>query len=128
MKKFDQINVIPFIDIMLVLLAIILMTATFITQGKIEVNIPSSSSEIKLRTDDLAKLLTITKEGKFYQDDKLITLTELDRDLAAWDKDKKITLKVDAGTAFQQFIKVTDLFAKYELKKVSIITLKNDEG
>lgn len=128
MKKFDQINVIPFIDIMLVLLAIILMTATFITQGKIEVNIPSSSSEIKLRTDDLAKLFTITKEGKFYQDDKLITLTELDRDLAAWDKDKKITLKVDAGTAFQQFIKVTDLFAKYELKKVSIITLKNDEG
>lgn len=128
MKKFDQINVIPFIDIMLVLLAIILMTATFISQGKIEVNIPKSSSEIKLRTDDLAKLLTITKEGKFYQDDKLITLTELDRDLAAWDKDKKITLKVDAGTAFQQFIKVTDLFAKYELKKVSIITLKNDEG
>lgn len=31
MKKFDQINVIPFIDIMLVLLAIVLMTATFIS-------------------------------------------------------------------------------------------------
>ena len=34
MKKFDQINVIPFIDIMLVLLAIILMTATFTPRAK----------------------------------------------------------------------------------------------
>ena len=42
MKKFDQINVIPFIDIMLVLLAIVLMTATFIAQGKIDVNLPTS--------------------------------------------------------------------------------------
>jgi biopolymer transport protein ExbD len=33
MKRFDQINVIPFIDIMLVLLAIVLTTATFISQG-----------------------------------------------------------------------------------------------
>lgn len=128
MKKFDQINVIPFIDIMLVLLAIILMTATFISQGKIEVNIPKSNSDIKLQAEDLAKLLTITKEGKFYQDDKLMTLDELDKSLATWDKDKKITLKVDAGTAFQQFVQVTDIFAKYDLKKVSIITLKNDEG
>ena len=40
MKKFDQINVIPFIDIMLVLLAIVLMTATFIAQGKIDAKTP----------------------------------------------------------------------------------------
>jgi len=44
MKKFDQINVIPFIDIMLVLLAIVLMTATFIAQGKIDVNLPTSKA------------------------------------------------------------------------------------
>ena len=38
MKKFDEINIIPFIDIMLVLLAIVLVTASFISQGKIKVN------------------------------------------------------------------------------------------
>ena len=36
MKKFDEINIIPFIDIMLVLLAIVLITASFISQGKIQ--------------------------------------------------------------------------------------------
>ena len=39
MKKFDEINIIPFIDIMLVLLAIVLVTASFISQGKIQVNV-----------------------------------------------------------------------------------------
>lgn len=44
MKKFDQINVIPFIDIMLVLFAIVLTTASFISQGVISVNPPTSST------------------------------------------------------------------------------------
>ena len=39
-EKFDEINIIPFIDIMLVLLAIVLITASFISQGKIQVNVP----------------------------------------------------------------------------------------
>ncbi|OYV24794.1 MAG: energy transducer TonB, partial [Halothiobacillus sp. 20-54-6] len=44
MRRFDQINVIPFIDIMLVLLAIVLTTATFIAQGEISVNLPEAKS------------------------------------------------------------------------------------
>jgi biopolymer transport protein ExbD len=45
MKKFDQINVIPFIDIMLVSLAIVLMTATFISQGVVKINPPSAGMQ-----------------------------------------------------------------------------------
>ena len=42
MKRFDQINMIPFIDVMLVLLAIVLTTATFVSKGLIDVDIPSA--------------------------------------------------------------------------------------
>lgn len=42
MKRFDQINVIPFIDIMLVLLAIVLTTATFVAQGRIPLQLPEA--------------------------------------------------------------------------------------
>ena len=38
-KEFDYINVIPFIDIMLVLLTIILTTSTFIAQGAVPVEL-----------------------------------------------------------------------------------------
>ena len=43
-KGFDGINVIPFIDIMLVLLTIVLTTATFIANGTIPVNLPKAES------------------------------------------------------------------------------------
>ena len=44
MKRIDGINVIPFIDIMLVLLAIVLTTATFIVEGRLEIRLPEDFS------------------------------------------------------------------------------------
>ena len=66
MKKFDEINIIPFIDIMLVLLAIVLVTASFISQGKIQVNVPKASTAVAFKSDELAKLLTVTANGELY--------------------------------------------------------------
>lgn len=122
MKKFDTINVIPFIDIMLVLLAIVLATASFIHQGKIEVSVPQSQSKVKVQQDDLAELITITKDEKFYYQDKNITLEALGNVLQQMDKAHKITIKIDAETDFQQFVHVTDLLTKYQLEKVTVIT------
>ena len=45
MKRMDQINVIPFIDIMLVLLAIVLTTATFIVEGRLQIRLPAATSQ-----------------------------------------------------------------------------------
>ncbi len=122
MKKFDTINVIPFIDIMLVLLAIVLATASFISQGKIEVNVPKSQSKVKVKQDDLAELITINKAGEFFYQDKAITLEALDETLSKIDQEHKITIKIDAETNFQQFVRVTDLLTKYGLKKVTVVT------
>ncbi|PIE46305.1 MAG: TonB system transport protein ExbD [Gammaproteobacteria bacterium] len=122
MKKFDTINVIPFIDIMLVLLAIVLATASFISQGKIEVNVPQSQTKVKVQQDDLAELITITKDGTFFYQDKMITLVALDETLGKMTAERKITIKIDAQTDFQQFVRITDLLTKYSLKKVTVIT------
>ena len=73
MKKFDEINIIPFIDIMLVLLAIVLITASFISQGKIQVNVPKASSTVAFKSDELAKLLTVTADKQLYFNDKPIS-------------------------------------------------------
>ncbi len=42
-KPFESMNVIPFVDIMLVLLTIVLTTSSFITTGRIPVNLPQAS-------------------------------------------------------------------------------------
>lgn len=124
MKKFDEINIIPFLDIMLVLLAIVLVTASFISQGKIQVNVPKASSSVTMKADDLAKLLTVTESGELYYNDKPIDKEALATEVSGWDKSQKVTLKVDAATAFQQFVDITDIFSRYEIKNVAIVTLK----
>ena len=82
MKKFDEINIIPFIDIMLVLLAIVLITASFISQGKIQVNVPKASSTVAFKSDELAKLLTVTADKQLYFNDKPISQEALEKEIA----------------------------------------------
>ncbi len=46
-KEFNYINVIPLVDVMLVLLTIVLTTSTFIASGMINVSLPKASAEHK---------------------------------------------------------------------------------
>ncbi|MCK3658701.1 TonB system transport protein ExbD [Pasteurellaceae bacterium Pebbles2] len=124
MKKFDEINIIPFIDIMLVLLAIVLITASFISQGKIQVNVPKASQTVAFKSDDLAKLLTVTEKGEVFFNDKPISAEALEKEVASWDKTQKVTLKVDAKSSFQDFVSITDLMAKNKISNVAIVTMK----
>lgn len=124
MKKFDEINIIPFIDIMLVLLAIVLVTASFISQGKIQVNVPKATTTQTIQADDLAKLLTITEDNLFFYNDKPIDIEQLKVEIATWDKTQKVTLKVDGAVAFEKFVELTDILAGNEIKNVAIVTKK----
>lgn len=125
MKKFDEINIIPFIDIMLVLLAIVLVTASFISQGKIKVNVPKATTTQAMKADELAKLLTITENNAFYFNDQPITKDALETEIATWDKTQKVTLKVDGAVAFEKFVQLTDILSANEIKNISIVTKKD---
>lgn len=126
MKKFDEINIIPFIDIMLVLLAIVLVTASFISQGKIQVNVPKASTTQTVKSDDLSKLVTITADNQFYFNDQPVDTTQLKNEIGTWDKEQKVTLKVDGAVRFDKFVELTDLLAANEIKNVAIMTRKDN--
>lgn len=128
MKKFDEINIIPFIDIMLVLLATVLITASFISQGKIQVNVPKASTAVAFKSDELAKLLTVTADKQLYFNDKPITPEALEAEITQWNKDQKVTLKIDAEATFQDFVSITDMLAKHEIKNVAIVSMKDKGG
>ena len=126
MKKFDEINIIPFIDIMLVLLAIVLVTASFISQGKIQVNVPKASTTQTVKSDDLSKLVTITADNQFFFNDQPVDTTQLKNEISTWDKTQKVTLKVDGAVRFDKFVELTDLLAANEIKNVAIMTRKDN--
>jgi len=65
-KLMAEINVVPYIDVMLVLLIIFMVTAPLLTQG-IKVELPKSGAEpIEESSDNLPLILSIDAEGNFY--------------------------------------------------------------
>ena len=63
-ERFDKMNVVPFIDIVLVLLVIVLATATFVTNKTINVDLPSASS--KKSEEKKAYISLSTKKGSIF--------------------------------------------------------------
>jgi len=120
MKRFDSINMIPLIDIMLVMLAITLTTATFTATGRIAVDLPKSGGKPDNKAIPL--LVTIDKDRNLYTDDKPSSLPELKIMLASLDASTPVTLKVDAAAPFEAFIGVVDLLKERNMEKLSILT------
>lgn len=112
---------------MLVLLTVVLITASFISQGKIQVNVPKASTAVAFKSDELAKLLTVTADKQLYFNDRPITQEALEAEIAQWNKDQKVTLKIDAEASFQDFVTITDMLSKNEIKNVAIVSMK-DKG
>lgn len=120
-KKFNQINVIPFIDIMLVLLVMVLTTATFIKQGVIPVTLPTAKKADKAE-DKKELTIYVTKDGKIYLEKKELDITHLEIELQKVNKEQNIVLRSDKESRFQDFVSVMDTLKKLELKQLYIVT------
>lgn len=120
-KKFDQINVIPMIDILLVLLVMVITTATFIKQGILPIELPDAKSSEK-KEDKREFDIYITKEGKYHLDKKEISVAELEVKLAEISKDQTVVLRSDKEANFQHFVTVMDILKKLEHEQLYIVT------
>jgi biopolymer transport protein ExbD len=121
MKPFNTINVIPFIDIMLVLLAIVLTTATFIAQGKLEIQLPKTQSQ-QAQLDDTRVELAIAENEQIYLREQPIELERLSTELEGLAKTSPIVLRVDTRVPFGRFVSVVDILKLHRLEKLSILT------
>ncbi len=120
-KKFDQVNVIPLIDILLVLLVMVITTATFIKQGILPIELPDAKSSEK-KEDKKEFDIYITKDGKYHLDKKEISIADLESRLAAISKDETVVLRSDKEANFQHFVTVMDMLKKLEHKQLYIVT------
>jgi len=121
MKRFDQINMIPFIDIMLVLLAIVLTTATFVSQGLIEVNLPTSEQVSAPSEDEEPLEIAIDAQNQLFLAGELVTLEQLAEKLGTQAKPETlIVLRIDKAAVFEHFVKLIDLLKAKELSNLSI--------
>lgn len=123
MQKFDTINVIPFVDIMLVLLAIVLTTATFVRNGELQIALPqarASAGDPPLEAIEIA----VDENALLYVDGKKTELNELETKLQSLDKAALVSLKIDKSAEFHQFVTIVDMLKAQSFENLSIGTRK----
>ncbi|QQZ27834.1 TonB system transport protein ExbD [Thiothrix subterranea] len=121
MKRFDQINMIPFIDIMLVLLAIVLTTASFVSQGLIPVNLPTAEQVSEPSKDEEPLEIAINAQNEFFLGEEKVTLEQMAAKLKVQAKPETlIVLRIDKAAVFEHFVKLIDLLKAQELNNLSI--------
>ena len=123
LNKKDGLNIVPFIDIMLVLLAIVLSISTFIAQGKIAVDLPSAKSAQQDKEDEKKVSVVIDKDNKFIIDDAENSEDELKDKLNAVDIKTLIELKSDKNAKFDSFVNVIDILKEKGHENFAIQTI-----
>ena len=123
LKKYDSINVIPFIDVLLVLLAIVLLTSTFITKGIIPISLPNASNADNLKPDKEI-ILVIQENGEILYENKIEILENVEKIILQSSKETPIHINTDKNTKFESFVQVLDMLKKHNYSNVSIVTKK----
>ncbi len=125
----SQINVTPFVDVMLVLLVIFMITAPLLTAG-VQVNLPEAGAK-PLKGTDEPLAVTIDKVGKLYIQESEVTLEELGPKLQAITERKpetRIFVRGDRDIAYGQVMAVMSAINKAGFTNVALVTVIPKEG
>ncbi len=119
-KEFDYINMIPLIDVMLVLLTIVLMTSTFIMGGMIRVELPRVTGE----QDAIARTRSVEMDqaGRLYYDGLSVSLEEFKARLKSVSRDVPFLIRADKHVPLQYFVEVLGAVKGMGFKRVSVQT------
>ena len=122
-KPFSDINVTPFVDVMLVLLIIFMVTAPLLTVG-VQVDLPESNAD-SLQSDDEPMEVTINEIGTIYIQETEIALGELIPKIKAITDnrlDTKIYVRGDEAIDYGQIMMVLGELSGSGFTKVALIT------
>jgi biopolymer transport protein TolR len=125
----SEINVTPFVDVMLVLLIIFMVTAPMMVQG-VDVDLPTATSE-PLPSGEDNLIVSIDNDLKVYINDLEVSvafLTEkLDAVMENLDK-KKVYLKADKKVPYGVVVNVMSQIKQAGIESLGMITLPDDQG
>lgn len=114
--KKEPLNIVPFIDIMLVLLAMVLSISTFIAKGEIKISLPASEAGAKVTANDNSRLVQVDNAGVLYWDGKSVTAQELDEAVKNLSRQENVVLRIDKDSKFEHFITVIDVLRNTAMK------------
>ena len=124
-----EINVTPFVDVMLVLLIIFMVTAPMMTQG-LEVDLPEATTKA-LRQQEEPLVVTIKKEGDVYLKKEKVTSVVLQQQLRAMPPEVKkegIYLRADKNVPYGVVTSTMADIHAAGFEKLGMITVPAEKG
>ena len=122
-RTISEINVTPFVDVMLVLLIIFMVTAPLLTSG-IKINLPESSSVLKNEKKDPVTV-SINSKGEIFIQKKKFSKDQLINKLSLLKKNNqnlKIYIKGDKKLDYGKVMDLMNLINQSGFKKVALVT------
>ena len=117
-QALSEINVTPFVDVMLVLLIIFMVTAPLLQQG-IDINLPQAKGKELPPSERI--VITIKKDGKIYLDKTAVNLKTLSAKLSK-SLNKEVYLKADKTVAYGTVVTVMGELKEIGIEKLGMIT------
>ncbi|ABB40423.1 protein TolR [Oleidesulfovibrio alaskensis G20] len=124
----SEINVTPFVDVMLVLLIIFMVTAPMLTQG-LDVDLPATSTVDVLPTDSENMVLTIRKDGSMFLDEYQVTQDDLPGhlDRLVKSRNKQLFLRADKDVAYGVVVQVMGIVKGAGIEKLGVVADRMEE-
>src|ERR1700683_2461060 len=122
-RPMAEINVTPFVDVMLVLLIVFMVTAPLLTVG-VPVDLPKTRAPA-LGQDREPLSITIAKDGKIYLQKQLVTEDELVPKLTAISNngyDQRIFVRGDSTVVYGKVMTVMGMLAAAHFTHIGLVT------
>ena len=123
----SQINVVPYIDVMLVLLVIFMITAPLMNPGQIDLPSiakslapPVAPLEVIIRKDATLALRDLSQSGQ-EQNVSRARLIELLKQKQARNADQPVVISADKNVRYEEVINIMDVLQQQQIRKVGLL-------
>lgn len=128
-----EINLVPLIDVILVLIIFFVITTTFDARSVLKLELPRSASQAN-ETPSKSLSVLVNAEGRYFIDDREALRTDVESlkrtigEVAGSDRERPVLLRADARTPHQSVVTALDALGQLGFRHISIATAPETAG
>jgi biopolymer transport protein ExbD len=133
-REEPEIQLIPLVDVVLLLLIFFMVSSTFSFEGRIKVQLPEASAARETVAAADAIIVTVTTQGAYRVNERALinnspeTLRNALLKVAGNSRDATVTIRADARATHQSVVTAIDVIGRLGFAQVNIATLNEPDG
>lgn len=122
-----EINLVPLIDVILVLIIFFVITTTFDVRSTLQLQLPSASEQ-KASAPTQSLSVLVNADGRYFINDQEVLRTDVESvkqviaQVAGDDREQPVLLRADARTPYQAVVTAQDALAQLGFRRIAIAT------